>query len=308
MATQVAQTSEQPLAAIISRLWEGCSARAYGIGREEFERLLLEIGNANHWGLPPEQEITISQQEALLTSLKIEDLMLARACASGNEKAWEKFLLTYRELLYNAACAITKQDALGRELADSLYADLFGTTTRNGVRRSKLESYSGRGSLAGWLRSVLAQRFVDEYRQSRHAVSLEDQEIELASALPEAQSSIGDLPLREISESLGVVLTKLDAEDRFLLHAYYLDQRNLAQIANLLGVHESTISRKLHRLTSELRKQLLKQMQSGGMSRRAAEEALQADVRDLEIDVRKFLQVAAGPPFTKWKAAEGENI
>ena len=40
-------------------------------------------------------------------------------------------------------------------VADSLYGDLYGTTTRDGQRISKLASYTGRGSLEGWLRTVV---------------------------------------------------------------------------------------------------------------------------------------------------------
>lgn len=294
-----------PLAATIRRLWADSTAERYGFTYEEFERLLLDVGEAYQWGV--RDTPTAGQQGAFLASLKIEDLILARACAAGNEKAWERFLIEYRETLYSAACAITRQEARGRELADSLYAELFGTSARDGVRQSKLASYAGRGSLAGWLRSVLAQRFVDEYRQSQRTVSLEDQEVELAAALSEETAAIGDLSLRIIAECVGKVLATLESEDRFLLHAYYLDQRSLAQIAKVVGVHESTISRKLSRLTKELRKQLLKRLQSAGLSRRAAEEALSTDVRDLEVDVRKFLQAAGERSFQEVKASAGEN-
>jgi RNA polymerase sigma-70 factor, ECF subfamily len=301
------QFASQPIAVLIGRLWRSCSAERYGISYVEFEQLLLEIGFTYHWGAACGQEPAIDQQTAFLSSLKVEDLVLARACASGNDSAWERFLIEYREMLYRAAYGITKQDARGRELADSFYAQLFGTSARDGVRQSKLASYTGRGSLAGWLRSVLAQRFVDEYRQSRRTMSLEDQEVELVAALPDASAAIDSLSLNVISKSIGKVLAGLESEDRFLLHAYYLDQRNLAQIAKLLGVHESTISRKLHRLTKKLRTQLLKELQSSGLSRAAAEEALSADVRDLEVNVRKFLQATGETPFQEVKATAGEN-
>ena len=301
------EPSRQPIAEIIGRLWVGCSAQRYGFTCQEFERILIDIGDAYHWGLQAEHGVTASQKALFLASLKIEDLVLARACAAGNEEAWETFLIQYREMLYSAAYGITRQDTLGRDLADSLYAELFGTSTLDGVRRSKLDSYTGRGSLAGWLRSVLSRKFVDEYRQSRRTVSLEEQEIELVAALPVSPSPAEDFPLQVIAESIPRVLTRLTAEDRFALHAYYLDQRNLAQIAKLLGVHESTISRRLSRLTKQLRKQLLKEMQSAGLSHTAAEEALGADVRDLNVDVRKFLQAAGQMPFKEMKATAGEN-
>ena len=51
-------------------------------------------------------------------------------------------------------------------------------------------------------------------------------------------------------------LAFLSGEERTILSAYYLDGRTLAEIARMLGVHESTISRKLDKLAKSLRKQI----------------------------------------------------
>lgn len=307
------QSVAPTIAALIRDRWSQSRGEELGISYRDFEELLLDIAVAHHWGVDKEHA-TVDEQIQFLSLLNTNELVLARACARGNEKAWEIFLTEYRELLYAAAYAITKQESLGRELADSLYAELYGTATREGLRQSKLASYSGRGSLSGWLRSVLSQRFIDHYRQARHTVSLEERETELLAAALPASNTVGAIdgpPLRKIGESLGRVLRGMKTEESFLLQSYYLDQRNMAEIAKLLGVHESTVSRKLNQLTKDLRKKLLKQLQQDGLSRRAAEEALSTDVRDLDIDVRKFLQAVGTTSFssvgTKLGAAVGDK-
>jgi RNA polymerase sigma-70 factor (ECF subfamily) len=63
------------------------------------------------------------------------------------------------------AVDMTGAVALGEELANSLYSELFGLTEREGKRWSPLLQYSGRGSLMGWLRAVLAQRRVNTIHQ-----------------------------------------------------------------------------------------------------------------------------------------------
>ena len=77
---------------------------------------------------------------------------------------------------------------------------------------------------------------------------------------------------------------------RYLLAAYYLDEQTLQQIAGVLGVHEATVSRKLQRATGEIRQQILRNLEREGLSKRAAEEALGVDVRDLEMNLKKLLQ------------------
>ena len=56
-----------------------------------------------------------------------------------------------------------------------IYADLYGTNTRDGQRVSKLASYTGRGSLEGWLRTVLSQEYVNRYRRTKRLVSLDEE-------------------------------------------------------------------------------------------------------------------------------------
>ena len=94
------------------------------------------------------------------------------------------------------------------------------------------------------------------------------------------------------------------AEERFLLAAYYLDEKTLAEIAAVLRVHEATISRRLKRATEAVRKRLLRNLEKSGMSRKAAEEALGTDPRDvdfrdidLKMDLKKLMQPSAEEPF-----------
>jgi RNA polymerase sigma-70 factor (ECF subfamily) len=218
----------------------------------------------------------------------VDELALARACAAGVNSAWEVFLTKFREKLYLSALRIAREDSAARELADTLYADLYGTNTRDGQRVSKLASYTGRGSLEGWLRTVLAQEYVNRYRRTKRLVSLDEESeegVQFAAPDPEPAPAADQRLGQATDEALAV----LSGEDRMVLSGYYLDGRTLAEIARMLGVHESTISRKLDKLAKALRKQIVAALVRRGMSRRQAEEALEVDVRDLQLDIRRSL-------------------
>ncbi|HKD93058.1 MAG TPA: sigma-70 family RNA polymerase sigma factor, partial [Terriglobales bacterium] len=217
------------------------------------------------------------------------DLALAHGCAAGNEHAWEVFLTRFRARLYEVAYAIARDESRGRELADGLYADLYGTSVRDGQRVSKLASYSGRGSLEGWLRTVLAQEFVNRFRAHSRLVSLDEEE-EGGSQFAARQVEEITLADPRVNTSVDAALAELDPEERFVLASYYLDGRKLNEIGRTLGVHESSISRRLDKITAKLRKRVLHHLEASGMSRRQAQEALEADVRDLTVDVRTRLQ------------------
>ena len=120
-----------------------------------------------------------SEVETHLKLLHLEDLALACACSEGIEAAWDFFVEHFREDLRGASRAILRasgsgDDARAEELADSLYAELYGLRSTGGGRRKSLfEYFHGRSKLSTWLRSVLAQRHVDLLRANRATVSLD---------------------------------------------------------------------------------------------------------------------------------------
>jgi RNA polymerase sigma-70 factor (ECF subfamily) len=258
-------------------------AREFGISLQQFTAILEEIQKKY---LAP--DAPAGDKQKLYETLRVEELALARGCAAGNDPAWEMFLLRYREKLYDVAGYITKEASAARELADSLYADLYGTKTRQGERISKLASYTGRGSLEGWLRTVMAQEYVNRYRRGRRLVSLDEEReegVQFATLAPQPSMVVD----RRIEDATDQALGLLSSEDRFVLASYYLDGRTLLEIARLLSLHESTISRKLDKLAKSMRKRILASLRQRGMSRRQAEEALQIDVRDMTVNIRRRL-------------------
>jgi len=279
---------------VLADLYAKSGCDKVGLARESFAAILCEVGAKHATAATSGSEI-----RTFLLTLRVDELALARACAAGVDSAWEIFLTRYREKLYLSALRIAREDSAARELADTLYADLYGTNTREGKRVSKLASYTGRGSLEGWLRTVLSQEYVNRYRRTKRLVSLDEESEEgVQFRAPEPEP----LPAADqrLAEATDEALTVLSSEDRVVLSAYYLDGRTLAEIARMLGVHESTISRKIDKLAKSLRKQIVAALGRRGMSRRQAEEALEVDVRDLQLDIRRSLaQESPAPAFSE---------
>jgi RNA polymerase sigma-70 factor (ECF subfamily) len=292
------------LGSVMTELYEKSRGAEFGVTREQFDGVLGEIARKY---LPA--DAAHHDLRELYASLRAEELALARACAAGHEHAWEVFLTRYRAKLYDIAGYITKESSTARELADSIYAELYGTATRDGQRTSKLASYTGRGSLEGWLRTVMMQEHVNRYRRQRRLVSLDEETEEGTQfATPEPEPAIAIDP--RVEAAIDEVLAALPAEDRFVLASYFLDERTLAEIARILGVHESTISRKVDKLAKSLRKQILAALSRRGMSRRQALEAIEVDVRDLRVNIRRRLaQETGSAAFSKKKveAPAGEG-
>src|SRR6266478_3858810 len=264
-----AQSGQGAAIDIAAALYERSGAAAYDVSAEQFAAILDEIlrkylfqnsaQNSAQISAANSSHVSAEQKAAFCAALRLEELALARACATGNERAWQDFINRYRQKLHSMALHITRDGAHAAELADSLFADLYGVNARDGVRRSKLVFYTGRGSLEGWLRTVMAQEFINRYRKQKRTVSLEEQTEEgvqfVAAAEPaRASDHISDQRLESATDE---ALAELSSEDRFTLASYYLDGRTLAESARTLGLHESSVSRRLDRLAAGLRKRIL---------------------------------------------------
>ncbi|MHB8502809.1 MAG: hypothetical protein ACYDHE_17950, partial [Candidatus Acidiferrales bacterium] len=113
------------------------------------------------------------------SALHLEDLAIATACIENCEAAWEHFFAVYRGYLRSAAAAILRCSSAtpeASELADSLFAELYGLEDGHRRERSLFRYFHGRSSLKTWLRAVLAQRHIDAIRAGRRFESLDGEE------------------------------------------------------------------------------------------------------------------------------------
>src|SRR5580658_3773439 len=210
--------------------WREADAESVGLGKDELASALLAIGTKHNYGLPPGVRATRAQASSFWRALQLRELAVAQACALGRDIAWQRFLAEYREPLTQAAIGITGSVAAGTELADSLYSEIFGLTERDGQRQSPLASYSGRGSLKGFLRATLAQRNVDRYRRTCRETSPVTEDWPAASPAPIPAPDV----LSRLGDSVTATLGSLEPEERFILSAWFLDRHTLLEIAQIL--------------------------------------------------------------------------
>lgn len=185
------------------------------------------------------------------------DLELARLCAAGDETAWETFVRDYRHVLYRAADALDPTGG-ARDVADALYAELYGVCEVGSERRSLFRYFQGRSSLATWLRAVLAQRYIDRVRTRRRLAPPPDEEAQLADAAPPDPERSRYLTL--IRGALGRAMSELTPRDRLRLGCYYVQELTLAETGRVMKESEATSSRALARTRRALRAAVERQL------------------------------------------------
>jgi RNA polymerase sigma-70 factor (ECF subfamily) len=270
-------------AALLERLYLAARAVRWRLARQDFGAAVAASVAHAFDGHPH----TPADIERYAAALHVEDLALACACAAGQDAAWEEFVAAYRPVLHRAAAAI---DPTGnaQEMADSLYADLYGLGDRHGARQSLFRYFHGRSKLGTWLRAVLAQRHIDRIRATRKL-----------DPLPEEPASIPaltvDRPVEPerarfeaaMQDALTAAIAALPSRDRLRLSCYYVQNLTLAAIGRMLNEHEATVSRHLTRTRTVIRDAVWTRLRTDhGMDDGAIEEcfrSVSADAGALDV-------------------------
>lgn len=243
-----------------------------------------------------------------IDGIQADDLCLIIACERNDEKAWSELVERFTPTVRSAARSASSNEDAAEDLAQSIWAELYGLRTgKDGKPSSKLAYYSGRGSLAGWLRAVVGQLAIDSYRkQSRLVQTEEDTELDrIAQELPsmsEGQAIVGAslknpeqvisnrFAESEMQQAFNAAITELAAEDRLLVKLYYFDELRLREAGAVLGVHEATASRRLTRIHSDLRKRVMQILiQDKGWTKSETEASFAEVAQHLEADLESLV-------------------
>lgn len=278
--------------ALVARLFEQSKAARWGLSTEQFSATLEASLQHPFAG----RQAASHDIDRYAASLHLDDLALASACAAGLDPAWEHFVREFRPALYRSADAIDPTGG-ARDLADALYADLFGLKERDGVRQSLFRYFHGRSSLATWLRAVLSQRHVDRLRAGRRLDPLPDDDstgldsTEHARRQNRAPDPERPRHVETMRLALVAAIAALAARDRLRLGCYYAQDLTLAAIGRMLGEHEATVSRHLTRTRRLIREAVEEQLRrEHGFDDRSMAECFQSVAEDPgSIDLEELI-------------------
>lgn len=292
---------------LVAWLFAEARASEWSLQREQFAAALERSARKRFAAA----DVSKQQLQEYFGTLHVRDLALACACLEGCESAWEYFVSHYRGYLRAAAGAMLRRPADSPEacdLADPLFADLYGAGASRSRERSLFRYFHARSSLKTWLRAILAQRHVDAIRVSRRVESIEGDGEDGASTArePAALSPFPLDPHREryrllFCRALELALASLDARDHLRLRLYYVEQHTLAEIGQRLKEHESSVSRNLDRIRAGLRKEVEAELRRGrspvngsaaaaGLSEAEVELCIEYAAEDVPFDLEEMLK------------------
>ena len=226
--------------------------------------------------------------EAYLDHLYPLDWFLASSCLEGNRSAWEQLFASragrsdclLMDALRARAARLYPRD---EERQDTAVADFWGHLCISETEGSLpvMARFDGQRPLVPWLIRVFQNWHISQLRKHPPALALPDDDL----AMPMPAGLEIDARWREVfSDAARDWLSRLDEEEILLLGLrirYRLSQREVAQ---LLKVHEGTISRRTDHLRDQCLEHLAKQLAKAGWTGDDIFELVRTEMIGLLLD------------------------
>ena len=171
----------------------------------------------------------------------VEEVERAR---SGDGDAYARLIERYRAPIAQQMWRFTRDPDRHAELVQDVFVNAY----------TSLRSYRGAAPFLHWLRKIAVRAGYAYWRRSKRA-RLEQSLDEQAARLP-ADDPAGH-GAREAGELVHLVLAGLPPRDRLVLTLMYLEERSVAEIAELSGWSVAMVKVQLWRARARLKKALL---------------------------------------------------
>ena len=325
----------------IDAIYQECvnSSPSFNVSRDDFAASVAGAVEKYSDCFGAGRRTPVRKVRQFIKELQHADLYLALACARGNESAWWEFDRRYRSFVERLARHLLTTRADADEVIDHIYAELFGTKVVDGVRQSKFRTYTGRGTLQGWLRAVVSHAVIDFFRRRQDEVSLDKFEEtgeepglrqSRASYAHRAEESMLAGVVRERYRTATVAaldhaLATLDDHEKLLLMYYHVDGLKLREIAKLVQepmspirrwfqrrarsgrVHESTVMRWLEKAYQKVSERFGEELANKHqLSAEEIEICMSIATEDLGHGLN-LTSTSTSEGFSKVKTAEGTS-
>lgn len=172
--------------------------------------------------------------------LNMHDELIAR-CKAGDREAHYSLYKLYSKAMYNVGYRITRNE----EEAEDVLQEAFINAFRN------LDSYRGDATFGAWLKRIVVNKAINALNKRRHDAFPDDDRWDVAEE--ERPEEYGDeLTVERVKRGI----EQLPNGYRSVLSLYLLEGYDHQEIAEIMGITESTSKSQLNRAKNKLRELL----------------------------------------------------
>ena len=183
-----------------------------------------------------------------MQSLPVAELV--RAARSGNRDAYDELIRRYQRQMYGLACVLLGD----RSEAEDITQEAFLRAWLN------LDLLSDPAKFEPWVRRIVFGTSIDwlrVFRPGLYRLATADAESELLATPSAIMSALAELESLELRERIWQAVAKLPPRYRLPLKLFHLDGLSHAQIAESMGVTQSTVRSLVTRARQKLEPMLM---------------------------------------------------
>ena len=168
--------------------------------------------------------------------------MIAR-CKAGDQSAYNRLYKLYSKAMYNVGYRITGSE----EDAEDVLQEAFINAFKN------INSYRGDATFGAWLKRIVVNKAINALAKKKHESIPEDENWDIAEEEPPVDYG-NELTVERVRQGI----EQLPDGYRSVLSLYLLEGYDHQEIAEIMGITESTSKSQLNRAKGKLRELLPK--------------------------------------------------
>jgi RNA polymerase sigma-70 factor (ECF subfamily) len=165
---------------------------------------------------------------------------IIKGCRKGKARCQERLYEMVAPLMYGLCLQYAGGEDDAKDIMQEGFIKVF----------NKIEQYSGKGSIIGWIRRIMINTALEKYRTRVRTQSMDDRNVNIEE---ETEEEILDtLEAEEIIK----IIQKLSPQYRMVFNLYAIEGYSHKEISELIGISEGTSKSNLSRARTILQKKL----------------------------------------------------
>jgi RNA polymerase sigma factor (sigma-70 family) len=171
--------------------------------------------------------------------LNKEEIIIA--CKKNDREAQNLLYHSYKDILFLQSLKYSKSTEEAEDNLHDAFVIIF----------TSIKKYRNEGSFEGWMKRIVINKAIDNFKKSKSKISLEIKEGILEDTYVEEETF--NIPFDTVLKTI----QQLPDQYRLVFSLYQLDGYSHKEISKMLSISEGTSKSNLHRAKVILKKQLL---------------------------------------------------
>jgi RNA polymerase sigma factor (sigma-70 family) len=178
-----------------------------------------------------------------LKNQEVDIAILLNLCKENNEKAQLTIYNKYYKAMFNVAFRIVNDYALAEDIMQESFLKAF----------TKLDSYSGKVTFGAWLKKIVVNNSIDEYKKlSKHQIETLDENTEVIDDSNDNSISYNELKAELVLKTI----QSLKPNYKIILTLFFIEGYDLEEITQILNISYENCRTIMSRAKESLRTKL----------------------------------------------------